>query len=407
VNNACQTVRRPAAYYAPLLPGELAPRAALPAALEDVLARDAALEAARGAALGAAALAAGRALPEGGDGGGGGGGGSGGGGGGALLCDAPAPAAAAAPLHELLAAAPPAARVGSAALSQLPVAPEDTALDPALLPAGFTDVNGQQLDLRTHNSWTTTAEGVGTPELAEVMAINAMAPFILCARLKPIMASAPAPRGEEGCGGGGGGGGGGGASASASATSAPASVAGAAGLSLAEQILHGAAAAAAGASGSHQARGRPVGGAAKRPRRDVGGGSDIHGGVASHGVPAARCAFIVNVSSMEGKFYRAKLPTHPHTNMAKAALNMLTRTSAGEYAEKFIYMTAVDTGWSACDWVLSLACPCAPAPPPPPARAPFPHPPLPTHRARRRSQRGKPSGALRAHVLALQFFHAA
>jgi NAD(P)-dependent dehydrogenase (short-subunit alcohol dehydrogenase family) len=50
---------------------------------------------------------------------------------------------------------------------------------------------------------------------------------------------------------------------------------------------------------------------------------------------------------MEGKFYRAKLPTHPHTNMAKAGLNMLTRTCAGEYAENFIYMTAVDTGWSA------------------------------------------------------------
>jgi NAD(P)-dependent dehydrogenase (short-subunit alcohol dehydrogenase family) len=35
--------------------------------------------------------------------------------------------------------------------------------------------------------------------------------------------------------------------------------------------------------------------------------------------------FIVNVSAMEGKFYRFKTSTHPHTNMAKAALNMLTR----------------------------------------------------------------------------------
>jgi NAD(P)-dependent dehydrogenase (short-subunit alcohol dehydrogenase family) len=48
---------------------------------------------------------------------------------------------------------------------------------------------------------------------------------------------------------------------------------------------------------------------------------------------------------MEGKFYRRKLPTHPHTNMAKAALNMMTRTSAAEYSKDGIFMTAVDTGW--------------------------------------------------------------
>jgi NAD(P)-dependent dehydrogenase (short-subunit alcohol dehydrogenase family) len=40
--------------------------------------------------------------------------------------------------------------------------------------------------------------------------------------------------------------------------------------------------------------------------------------------------FIVNVSAMEGKFYRYKTPNHPHTNMGKAALNMLTRTSAAD-----------------------------------------------------------------------------
>ena len=72
--------------------------------------------------------------------------------------------------------------------------------------------------------------------------------------------------------------------------------------------------------------------------------------------------FIVNVSAMEGalrvcgavlanalrltphaagKFYRHKSPNHPHTNMAKAALNMMTRTSAADYAESNIYMTAV------------------------------------------------------------------
>ena len=55
--------------------------------------------------------------------------------------------------------------------------------------------------------------------------------------------------------------------------------------------------------------------------------------------------FIVNVSAMEGKFYRYKSANHPHTNMAKAALNMMTRTSAAEYRESNIFMTAVDTGW--------------------------------------------------------------
>ena len=56
--------------------------------------------------------------------------------------------------------------------------------------------------------------------------------------------------------------------------------------------------------------------------------------------------YIVNVSAMEGVFGRGyKGPGHPHTNMAKAALNMLTRTSAGELFVDGILMTAVDTGW--------------------------------------------------------------
>jgi NAD(P)-dependent dehydrogenase (short-subunit alcohol dehydrogenase family) len=61
----------------------------------------------------------------------------------------------------------------------------------------------------------------------------------------------------------------------------------------------------------------------------------------------ARRAYVVNVSAMEGQFSRTyKGPGHPHTNMAKAALNMLTRTSAGEMFETdAILMTAVDTGW--------------------------------------------------------------
>lgn len=55
---------------------------------------------------------------------------------------------------------------------------------------------------------------------------------------------------------------------------------------------------------------------------------------------------IVNVTAMEGKFFRFKKDDrHPHTNMAKAALNMLTHTSASDFAKSGIYMNAVDTGW--------------------------------------------------------------
>lgn len=55
---------------------------------------------------------------------------------------------------------------------------------------------------------------------------------------------------------------------------------------------------------------------------------------------------IVNVTAVEGKFYRfKKSDRHPHTNMAKAALNMLTHTSAGDFEKYGIFMNAVDTGW--------------------------------------------------------------
>jgi NAD(P)-dependent dehydrogenase (short-subunit alcohol dehydrogenase family) len=68
---------------------------------------------------------------------------------------------------------------------------------------------------------------------------------------------------------------------------------------------------------------------------------------ASLAASTARRTYIVNVSAMEGSFGRGyKGPGHPHTNMAKAALNMLTRTSAGEMLETDrILMTSVDTGW--------------------------------------------------------------
>ena len=61
---------------------------------------------------------------------------------------------------------------------------------------------------------------------------------------------------------------------------------------------------------------------------------------------AERDKHIVNVSAVEGQFYRShKTVRHPHTNMAKAALNMMTRTSAADYFGDGIHMNSVDTGW--------------------------------------------------------------
>ncbi len=67
---------------------------------------------------------------------------------------------------------------------------------------------------------------------------------------------------------------------------------------------------------------------------------------ASMAAAAARRTYVVNVSAMEGAFDSGyKGPGHPHTNMAKAAVNMLTRTSAQEMFADGILMTSVDTGW--------------------------------------------------------------
>lgn len=70
--------------------------------------------------------------------------------------------------------------------------------------------------------------------------------------------------------------------------------------------------------------------------------------------PSDRPSFIVNVSAMEGVFYAPfKSARHPHTNMAKAALNMMTRTCGIDLASQGIYMTSVDTGWVTDEMPLS------------------------------------------------------
>ncbi|HET9358801.1 MAG TPA: SDR family oxidoreductase [Vicinamibacterales bacterium] len=65
---------------------------------------------------------------------------------------------------------------------------------------------------------------------------------------------------------------------------------------------------------------------------------------------------IVNVSAVEGQFYRNfKTTRHPHTNMAKAALNMMTRTAAADYHADGIHMNSVDTGWITDEDPLEIA----------------------------------------------------
>jgi len=275
INNACQTVRRPPQYYLPLIAAEREAKSAdgpqvarLTAAHRTVVAAVAAAALPAAAAITAAAAINAAAT---------------------IATSAASPAAAATSTAatttatatfggtlqpaetaseivtgmslELGGGVPHEAR--SALMSLVPLAPGDDKADDAAFPVGRRDANtdlGQQLDLRQTNSWTLKLEQVSTAEMAEVLAINSLAPAILNGRLRAfIEASGPLP-------------------------------------------------------------GQPAG--APPPLK-----------------------FIVNVSAMEGRFYKWKAPTHPHTNMAKAALNMMTRTSAADYAKSGIYMTAVDTGW--------------------------------------------------------------
>lgn len=138
-----------------------------------------------------------------------------------------------------------------AQLSQAVLLPDDASAQHHLFPQGRLDQDLQQIDLRERNSWRLMLAEVSSVELLETQLINAVAPFVLNARLKSLML--------------------------------------------------------------------------RTPERDK---------------------HIVNVSAVEGQFYRKlKTTRHPHTNMAKAALNMMTRTSAADYQADGIHMNSVDTGW--------------------------------------------------------------
>src|SRR6185436_10401738 len=73
------------------------------------------------------------------------------------------------------------------ALSQLAYAFDEAELAAGVFPEGERDADLQQVDLRTRNTWRLALGEVATPELLEVQLINAVAPFILCSKLKALM----------------------------------------------------------------------------------------------------------------------------------------------------------------------------------------------------------------------------
>ncbi len=217
INNACQTVRRPPEFYRHMLDAETAAAQTLPPRVHALVA---AHEGLRSVEI--------------------------------------------VPASFPLAAGVAEALVGvtrSAELSQVPLLAEEFEGQDALFPSGRLDSDRQQIDLRARNSWRLLLAEVSTVELLETQLVNAIAPFVLNARLKPLLLATP------------------------------------------ERDKH-----------------------------------------------------IVNVSAVEGQFYRRfKTTRHPHTNMAKAALNMMTRTSATDYQADGIHMNSVDTGWVTDEDPLELA----------------------------------------------------
>jgi NAD(P)-dependent dehydrogenase (short-subunit alcohol dehydrogenase family) len=214
VNNACQTVRRPPAFYEHMMAAERGALRDQPAHVRKVVGD---YEGVRGYHL----------LPE------------------ADASAAPMAMGSGPGLAGL------AGLTHAADLSQVALLPDDVTVQKVLFPEGRLDQDLQQVDLRGRNSWRLLLDEVPAVELLEVHLVNAVAPFILNARLKPLM------------------------------------------------------------------------------RRT-----------------ADRDKHIVNVSAVEGQFYRRfKTTRHPHTNMAKAALNMMTRTAAADYHADGIHMNSVDTGW--------------------------------------------------------------
>ncbi|MCB1234059.1 MAG: SDR family NAD(P)-dependent oxidoreductase, partial [Verrucomicrobiae bacterium] len=154
VNNACQTVRRPPDFYRHMMGRETAELAELPDELRQLLG---AWEGLRGY----------RMLPEGKE---------------------PSTDAAALGVRQ---AAELAGLARAAELSQAPLLPEEIEARDHLFPEGRLDQDLQQVDLRERNSWRFLMAEVPTVELLETQLVNAVAPFVLNARLKPLLLRVP------------------------------------------------------------------------------------------------------------------------------------------------------------------------------------------------------------------------
>ncbi len=75
-----------------------------------------------------------------------------------------------------------------AKLSQVPYVYDDsTALSDAVFPKGKLDADLQQVDMRTTNSWRLKLGEISTVEMLELQLVNAVAPFVLCNSLSPLM----------------------------------------------------------------------------------------------------------------------------------------------------------------------------------------------------------------------------
>src|SRR4030095_8643132 len=79
----------------------------------------------------------------------------------------------------------------SAEMSQVALLADDRPGQVDLFPAGQLDQDLQQIDLRGRNSWRLLLHEVSSVELLEVHLVNAIAPFILNARLKALMLRTP------------------------------------------------------------------------------------------------------------------------------------------------------------------------------------------------------------------------
>ena len=199
INNACQTIRRPAAYYAHLIPLELDPSRHSPA-VRSLLSDHAACFGSHGGGTDSDGGQRGGSRPRALETSsqsethsvGRAGMGDAGGGGGDDASHAGSVRSADSPLASSTAKVPIPSNpsIPSALWSQAPLwAAEEGVAQPdegaaGDFPLGLHDVNGQQVDLRTANSWLLRIEDVSTPEAAEVLAINALAPFVINSRLR-------------------------------------------------------------------------------------------------------------------------------------------------------------------------------------------------------------------------------